>query len=314
LAIGVGYESELDVDELREENVTLRKQFRYPLFPESTSGNGEPVCYGATAWSPLVKSLKQVLEERESRPVKIQSITVLAGVVAIAASTVASASSLQLTFDNVSPFKFVQVNYNSGRSFDQNANGGYSNLYTGQMQWHDNAGRNLTTYCTQLTEYINWGQTVNFTITSVASVPDPTPGPMGAIRAQLVKDLYARHYFQVVASNDANLNAAFQLAIWEITHENLTAFDAAGTVAQLATGVGAIAINGGDATSAAVGGLADSMLAGLGFDGFRSIGAGLAGLTDASAQDQLIVVPLPMTAALAGLGLLGAFGIRRRLR
>ena len=251
---------------------------------------------------------------RDIKIVKTQSLMLFAAAAVSTVASVATASTLQLTFDNVAPFKFVKVNYNAARSFDQDASGGYSNLYTGRMLWHDSYGRNLTTFCTQLTEYIGWGQTLTYTITDVASVPDPTPGPMGAIRAQLVQDLYQRHYFQVIASNDANLNAAFQLAVWEITHENLNAADADSARGQLLTGVGAIAIKTSDATSALVGGLADALLASLGEDGFRGLGGGLAGLTHPTGQDQLIVVPLPVTAVLAGLGLIGVVGLRRRFR
>jgi hypothetical protein len=57
---------------------------------------------------------------------------------------------------------------------------------------------------------------------------------------------------------------------------------------------------------------AAAMLASLGTGGFRTIGSNLVGLTNASAQDQLLVVPVGAPAILAGLGLLGVGLIRRR--
>jgi hypothetical protein len=57
---------------------------------------------------------------------------------------------------------------------------------------------------------------------------------------------------------------------------------------------------------------ANAMLIQLGVGGFQSIGDNLIGLTSASKQDQLVVVPIPAAALLAGVGLLGVGLVRRR--
>lgn len=233
-------------------------------------------------------------------------------IAAAAVSTAANAESLSMTFVGLGPSKTIKANFNSGRSFGQGNAGGWSSYAAGRMQWVDQYGRNLATYCTQIKEYVSNNQTVNFTMTSVANVPDPVPGPMGAIKAQLINDLYRRHYQSVVTSNNANLNSAFQLAVWEITHENLTAADANGALGQLDVFVGALASDKSHNATLTVGNLAMSLLATLGLDDGFLEGPKLIGLTHSSAQDQLLVVPIPAPLALAAAGLVGVAAIRRR--
>jgi hypothetical protein len=225
----------------------------------------------------------------------------------------AQAASLSMTFTGLGPNKTIKANFNAGRSFNQGNAGGWSSYAAGRMQWVDQYGRNLTTYCTQIKENISNGQTVNYAITTVANVPDPDPGAMGAIKATLIGDLYRRFYSTVTASSDAKLHSAFQLAIWEISHEKITSVDVNGAKAQLDVFVGAMSADKGHGTTLTVGNLAMSLIAALGTDdGFRGIGGGLVGLTHATAQDQLLVVPIPAPLAMAAAGLLGVAAWRRR--
>lgn len=231
-------------------------------------------------------------------------------VAGIAAS--ADATTWTLTFNSVSPNQIVGVNYNAARSNAAGPASSFNSVYAGSMNWTGPYGKSYSTYCTQLNEYISFGQTVTYTETAIENVPDApgSPGPMGSLKATLLRDLYARHYAAVKSSSSAQLHAAFQVAIWEITHENLNAANAAGALAQLNVGTGAMQIN---AANAGVFAAAQSLLAGLGVDGFRSFG-GLLGLSHLTAQDQLLVVPIPMPAALAALGLLGVGVLRRRMK
>jgi hypothetical protein len=117
--------------------------------------------------------------------------------------------------------------------------------------------------------------------------------------------------YQPYTTDDADLNlaAAFQLAIWEISHENLTSdTDASAVLSELDISVGAMAFT--DTYNSETAALASSMLQSLGNGGFRTM-ANLFGLTSPNNQDMLIVVPTPAIAGLAGLGLAG---MRRRRR
>lgn len=121
---------------------------------------------------------------------------------------------------------------------------------------------------------------------------------MGALKATVIRDLYARFYHTVKASGSDTLNAAFQCLVWEITHENTNAQTAAGVLGQLDLGKGAFQLKvDGNNNNAGVFGAANSMLAELGGssdDDFRffSNGDNLRGLRHDTAQDQILVVPI----------------------
>ncbi|GEM_PF-3060589 len=56
--------------------------------------------------------------------------------------------------------------------------------------------------------------------------------PRGSIRASLLHDLYARYDADIATYHDADVSAAFQLAVREITHENFLAPDLVGAQMQ----------------------------------------------------------------------------------
>lgn len=103
--------------------------------------------------------------------------------------------------------------------------------------------------------------------------------------------------------------AAFQLVIWEISHEKFTDTSNLATMkSQLDITLGAMVATSffsNDVLNAA-----NAMIAALGTGGYNTYSS-LLGATNATNQDLLIVVPTPAIAGLAGLGLVG---MRRRRR
>lgn len=230
---------------------------------------------------------------------------------ALGASAIASADTVTLTFLGFGNPSTAAVRYNNNLAWNASSSTVFSPITVGTHRWGV-YGQERITFCTQLFEGVTVGQTYTFNYVSPSMVPeadDPTtaPGPMGAIKATLVQDLYRRYYSGL---NGSVSEAAFQIALYEITHENLTATNAADAVAQLALDKGAFqAGKSGGATASAA-----AMLASLGQGGFGSIGSDLRGLANASAQDQLLVVPIGAPAILAGLGLVGVGFMRRRMK
>lgn len=238
----------------------------------------------------------------------IQS-AVAAAAVAIAAPAMATT----ITLDNLSTGagQTVQTNMTSG------------NVHAGQLNWTVtdigssaasltglSVGDSLSTFCTQLVQ-----QASSPTVFNVAPVEDaPQPGAgMGALRASYLGALYAS--FHDVAL-DSNTNAAaFQLAIWEIVHEDESTvasenFDVTSGDFR-AEGGNVFNVASGEAMSAVD--LANAWLNSLS-NNIDPHGQMFA-LTNESAQDQLIIVniiPLPAPMLLAGLGLLAVPVLRRR--
>ena len=237
--------------------------------------------------------------------------TGLAIAAALGVSAAASANSLTLTFLGFGDSTTTGVRYNSNLGWSSRSSASLTNITVGVHRWGI-YGQERATFCTQLFEGVTVGQTYTFNVVAPSQVPeadDPTnaPGPMGAIKAALINDLYRRYYADLAGATQIG---AFQLAIYEITHENLAATSASQAVSQLALDKGAF-------QSGKAGGLyatAASMLASLGQGGFGSMGPNLLGLSNASAQDQLLVVPIGAPAVLAGFGLIGLGFMRRRMK
>ncbi len=234
-------------------------------------------------------------------------LTKLASVAAMCFSAAASAD-VTWTYLGSGLSLGAGINYNASRAFDARGAASFSNFAVGQHLF-EVWGSTRVTFCVQLFEGVTVGNGYCFTNVDVAQVPDapPAPGPMGAIKATMMQDLYRRFYADVDTALEAS---AFQLAVYEISHENLTGSTAEGALAQLNLSLGAFQ------TSASSGAFASAaaMLASLGNGGFGTCGDNLRGLTSPTAQDQLLLVPIGAPAILAGLGLLGIGVMRRRLR
>jgi hypothetical protein len=237
--------------------------------------------------------------------------TGLAIAVALGVSAAASANTMTLTFLGFGDSTTTGIRYNSNLSWSSRSSSSLTNITVGVHRWGI-YGQERSSFCTQLFEGVTVGQTYTFNVVAPSQVPEVdepynAPGPMGAIKATLVNDLYRRYYADLAGAGQIG---AFQLAIYEITHENLTANSASEAVSQLALDKGAF-------QAGKAGGLyatAASMLASLGQGGFGTMGPNLLGLSNASAQDQLLVVPIGAPAILAGFGLIGLGFMRRRMK
>lgn len=238
-------------------------------------------------------------------------ITGLAISGALVVSAAASASTLTLTYLGQGHAVSTGIAYNSTLSWNGRLSGSYQTVSVGTHRFGI-YGQERVTFCAQLFEGVTVGQQYTFDVVSPSQVPEantPTnsPGPMGEIKATLVNDLYRRYYAGLATASDYG---AFQLALYEITHENLSASSAASAVGQLSLHQGAFQANKNGGIFAG----ASAMLASLGQGGFGTMGPNLLGLMNASAQDQLMVVPIGAPAILAGLGLIGVGVMRRRVK
>ena len=206
----------------------------------------------------------------------------------------------------------VMINYDATRTYDQVVNGPSQFALAGTNVFAASTGGRVKTFCVELNEGFEDGDLV-YTATDLGGVPEhQPPGNMTMAKQVIMQDLYARWYDSIFTHSFTEMNdvaAAFQLLVWEISHESFTSeTDASSGVAEMSLSAGAMAATdfGGSAVSALVQDMIDS----LGDGGFRADYRVL-GLTNPDSQDMLIVVPSPAVIGLAGLGLVG---LRRRRR
>ncbi len=199
-------------------------------------------------------------------------------------------------------------------------------ITAGERLWTNQYGAGVVTYCIQVFESVYVGNDYTFsTHEDLTEVPEspPYPGAMNSAQAGLVEDLYARFIdmktgllAEGTALTDAvgydTASSAFQLVVWEIVNESITDTDNLNLAAsELSLDLGAFRA---DTSENADGDLATSLIiSSLGEDGWIDTRGHLVGLSNIAHQDQLMVVPLPMPAVLAGIGLAGVIVLRRRL-
>ncbi len=225
-----------------------------------------------------------------------------------------------------SPGRAIVINYDgsvtssssvsrSGGALDANAQAGMQNFNWLKTNGSDlPGGVELMAFCVEVAEAFP-DDPIQYNVSEVTSVPEEAPpGNMSANQALLMKDLYAKNYADIAdTTNDTDWAdtsdevAAFQILIWEISHESFTSTTLAGMVGELSITLGAFQVS--NAFNANVSTIAGQMIAGLGAGGFEDYN--ILGGSNATNQDLLIVVPSPAIAGLAGLGLVG---MRRRRR
>jgi hypothetical protein len=244
----------------------------------------------------------------------LKSLALGAGAAAVFASA-ASANIVNATYLGTGYGKFQPVSYNASTQWDQAGSGPFFSIRAFDHHWQDNdTGGQFIAWCIQLFQGLTVGNVYSFDCVAAENAPTapPAPGPMGGIKANVLRDLFAR-WADVstgtivpegtLAATNAKA-AGFSIVLWEVTHENFTAIDEAGLKSQMSLSTGALRAN----LSADVLAWYNTMQASLGLGGW--LFSDLQGLTNSTAQDQIRLVPSP--AALALLGLAGLVGSRRR--
>lgn len=161
-------------------------------------------------------------------------------------------------------------------------------------------------FCTDLFQHVAT-QPTTYQITGLTGVPDSNP--MGPRTASAIRDIFAAAdgaQLQLQASSD--LAAAFQLAVWEIVSD----YD-------WHAGRQSLSLSDGWFRAAKMDGspLAPGVLAGVAslFDavGEGTAYEGLVALRSPTAQDQLAVIPSPISSAALGIAALSLIARRRAL-
>ncbi len=200
-----------------------------------------------------------------------------------------------------------------GKNVKVTLNGNTSNVFSGQL-FHNISGTlddgtvldgTYTTFCTELSQYTN-SNTNPFEVVDVEDAP--VPGPMGAVKAQAITDLYAyAGGLQLQNSGNGGTNnfaSAFQIAIWEVV------YDYDGTEASLGVTTGDLLVKSSNSNPLYSGVQAhlDDLFSAI---GMNAVIDDLHALVNDSYQDQIIIVPLPASLLMGTAGL-GLIWLRRR--
>ena len=252
----------------------------------------------------------------------MKKTTLCAAALSVAAVTNVTADNITMTLDSMPNYEAYSVALHMQLSWNNSDLVSFSgpNILAGERQWTNQYNREVITYCVQLYQGASIGETIDYTqTTDLSSVPgnETAPGPMSEVKTGMVEDMYARFINARTGKlaegtaltglfDYATASAAFQLVLWEITHEGITSDTLDSAKTQLSMDLGAFrAADASDAT--------DLIISSLGEGGWKSHD-GVVGLHSMAAQDQLMVVPLPAPIILAGIGLAGVVAVRRKMR
>lgn len=187
------------------------------------------------------------------------------------------------------------------------------NVFAGQLRHSFSNGTGaasalngeLLTYCTDLTQYVS-STTRSFTVRPVGDAP--VGNAMGMDKARAIASLYDYAMgTQINSTSSADMACAFQLAVWEIVSDF-----------NWSLGSGSLSLSTGNFRASQTNGspvwsTVNTLLNGL-FNHTNNSSFspnGILAITSSNYQDQLIQVPAPGAAMLAGLGLTLLAGRRR---
>ena len=228
------------------------------------------------------------------RPIQRPSAAILTTCLLAATPGLVGASNADVIaarLDSVDPKRTVVLSRNAGDSFQEVGSGTARFTRIGGDYSGPGANGQFVAYCIELFQSITWGETYDFETRAPENSPVPGEG-MGAPRAAALAELYGRFYVPSFATRDEA--AAFQIAVWELVHDDgrdLTD----GLIQVQDTGLWY--------------GIAQGWLDFLDGQGPR---LELLGMTHLLKQDHIIVIPSP--AAVSLFACAGIIGLSRRRR
>ena len=157
-----------------------------------------------------------------------------------------------------SPSRLITINYDGSiSSSSSSARSGGDYAQAGMQVFRQTkkndvdlpSGVTINGFCVEVAEAFP-DDPIQYTVTELTGVPEESPpGNMSANQALLIQDLHAKNYADIVdTTNDSgwsdtsNEVAAFQIMIWEISHESFSSSTLSGMVSELSIEFGAFQV------------------------------------------------------------------------
>ena len=139
--------------------------------------------------------------------------------------SVASAGTVTATLNSVAPGMTIDCSLDGGANYEPLLAGQINWTRTGGTQVGNPAG-NFATFCIELTQDVGYSS-YTFDVVNLQDAPNPGGSGvglgMGLAKATDIRELWGRHYAEVVDNDTAT---AFQLAVWEIVYDDGLALNA----------------------------------------------------------------------------------------
>jgi len=235
---------------------------------------------------------------------KITTITIVAAAIA----TSASADVLDMQYISMGPGADIRLHL--GAEIHDTFAGELNHEISNASAGYEHLNGMQRTFCPDRTQNVSASAAREFCLADIEDIPLANDAsPMGALKADALRALYASEASTLLAGSLSNAYAAaFQLVMWEIVDD----FD--GSAASIDVDAGNIIVTAQDDSALDAAILADiSALTANMMNSLASGGAdfeGALGFTHASFQDQILLVPAPGALALLTTG--GLMISRRR--
>lgn len=249
----------------------------------------------------------------------------IGAVAACAVAASASASNFTISFGGTVSGTSVSSNFTGYGTIASFSGGGNGGLFNVTKTSGSNQGL-YKAFCMQIGDQ-NFANP--YKSSNLANAPEganqapPNPIGIGTNKARVLAALARNNFASAASASNTNLTKAFQIAIWEVVYTEMVGVSTTSDLLAWAKGLSNTTAAGGAFTggnhvkfaaqSGAVGTALVNMLNALTESDLDYAGPNTHSAWVSMQGQDLLVVPVPAPALLAGIGLIGAVAMRRRM-
>ena len=214
--------------------------------------------------------------------------------VTVAAMSSMLSADIDVEYSGMAAYEQIRYSYDSSVNWDSENRPTNRNAFSGRLRFNDG---DFFGFCIELLQPVS-SDTQLYGLETFDQQPSPLSG-----RGGLIASLYDQYYSEVSSTGSRAMASAFQMMVWELSHENFTSPAEATSQISLSDGATQFAEYSADAEM-----YFDVMSSSLDYTASSN---GLQVLTNSEFQDFVTVtIPGPSALLLCGIGV--ALGNRKR--